>query len=275
MSRDFRKLLEAKWDEGKFLCVGLDPDFEKIPESARKEGTRETIVNFNRAIIDATKDIVCAYKPNSAFYEAHGDEGWSALRETIQYIRDQAPDVAVILDGKRGDIGNTNNGYVESAFNHLHADAVTIQPYLGREAVRPFLDHKDKGVIVLCKTSNDGASEFQDLLVQGAPLYQVVARQVAQKWNSNGNCALVVGATYPAELAEVRAIAPDMPILIPGIGTQNGDLQKTVAAGKTADGKGMIISASRAVIFASSGKDFAEAARAKAQELHDAITKAR
>lgn len=281
--RNFRDLLENKWEEGKFLCVGLDPDFDKIPESARKEGTRETIVSFNRAIIDATRDLVCAYKPNSAFYEAHGDEGWNALRETIQYIRDQAPDVAVILDAKRGDIGNTNNGYVESAYDHLHADAVTVQPYLGREAIQPFLDRVNKGVIVLCRTSNEGADEFQDLKVDGTsiglsarkPLYQVVAEHVARDWNVNGNCALVVGATYPEELAQVRAIVGDMPILIPGIGTQNGDLQKTVAAGKTSDGKGMIISASRAVIFASGGKDFAEAARAKAQELHDAITKAR
>ena len=272
--RNFRRLLSVKWEEGKFLCIGLDPDFDKIPESAHKEGTRETIVNFNRAIIDATRDLVCAFKPNSAFYESHGDEGWNALRETIQYIKEQAPDVAIILDAKRGDIGNTNNGYVESAFDHLHVDAITVQPYLGREAVQPFLDCKDKGIIVLCKTSNEGASEFQDLRVEGKPLYRIVAEHVVKDWDANGNCALVVGATYPQELSEVRAIAPHMPILIPGIGTQNGDLQKTVAAGKTADGKGMIISASRAVIFASSGEDFAEAARGKAQELHGEIQKA-
>lgn len=272
--RNFLQLLEAKWNEGKFLCVGLDPDFEKIPESARKEGTRETIVNFNRAIIDATRDIVCAYKPNSAFYESHGDEGWKALRETIQYIHDEAPDVPIILDAKRADIGNTNDGYVESAFDHLHADAITVQPYPGREALQPFLDRKDKGIIVWCRTSNEGAAEFQDLLVEGKPLYQVVAEHVAKDWNANGNCALVVGATYPKELAEVRSIVGDMPILIPGVGAQNGDLQKTVAAGKTKEGRGMIIAVSRAVMFASSGKDFAEAARAKAQELHGEIQKA-
>jgi orotidine-5'-phosphate decarboxylase len=275
MSRDFRTLLEAQWEQGKFLCVGLDPDFEKIPESARKDGTQETIVNFNHAIIDATKDMVCAFKPNSAFYEAHGDEGWKALRETIQYIRDQAPEIPIILDAKRADIGNTNDGYVQSAFDHLHADAITVQPYLGREALQPFLDRKDKGIIVLCCTSNEGAGEFQSLEVEGKRLYQIVAEHVAKEWNVNGNCALVVGATYPEELAQVRAIVGDMPILIPGIGAQNGDLQKTVAAGKTRDGRGMIISSSRAVIFASSGKDFAEAARAKARELHGAITKAR
>ena len=274
MSRDFRKLLEAQWEQGKFLCVGLDSDFEKIPEAAHKEGMRETIVNFNRAIIDATRDLVCAYKPNTAFYESHGDEGWAALRETIQYMHDEAPDVPVILDAKRADIGNTNEGYATSAFDHLHADAITVQPYPGKEALQPFLDRKDKGVIVWCRTSNPGGSEFQDLLVNGVPLYKVVAEHVAKEWNGNGNCGLVVGATYPEELREVRAIVGDMPILIPGVGVQGGDIAKTVAAGKDSRGRGMIISVSRAVILASSGHDFAEAARSKAQELHGAIQKA-
>src|SRR3989344_6605889 len=169
--RDFRELLEARWDEGKFLCVGLDSELEKIPESSRKGSNRETIVAFNRVIIDATKDLVCAYKPNSAFYEAHGDEGWSALRETAQYIIEQAPDVPIILDAKRGDIGNTNNGYVDSIFHYLQMDAVTVQPYLGSEALRPFLMRKDKGIFVLCRTSNEGAGELQDLMVEGEPLY--------------------------------------------------------------------------------------------------------
>jgi orotidine-5'-phosphate decarboxylase len=272
--RDFRKLLEGRWAEKKFLCVGLDSDFEKIPQAARKEDVRATIVNFNRAIIDATKDLVCAYKPNSAFYEAHGDEGWNALRETILYIHDAAPDVPVILDAKRGDIGNTNEGYVVSAFDHLHADAITVQPYPGKEALQPFLDRKDKGVIVWCRTSNQGGGEFQDLMVGGRQLYKIVAEHVAHEWNGNGNCGLVVGATYPEELREVRAIAGDMPILIPGVGVQGGDLGKTVKAGRDARGAGMIISVSRAVIFASNGADFAKAAQHKAQELHDAIVQA-
>lgn len=269
--RNFRELLEVQWGQGKFLCVGLDSDFEKIPEAAHIDGTRETMVNFNRAIVDATKDVVCAFKLNSAFYEAHGDEGWQALRATIQHINEVAPEVPVILDAKRADIGNTNNGYAASAFDHLHADAITVNPYPGREALLPFLEHKEKGVIVWCRTSNGGAGEFQDLQIDGEPLYKIVARHVAEKWNENGNCALVVGATYPEELRAVRAIAGDMPILIPAIGAQGGEVEKTVAAGKDSRGKGMIISASRAVIFASSGADFAEQAREKATALHGAI----
>lgn len=272
--RNFRDLLEAKWAEKKFLCVGLDTDFERIPEAVRKESVRETIVAFNRAIVDATKDIVCAYKPNSAFYEAHGDEGWKALRETIQYILDQAPDVPVILDAKRGDIGSTNAGYITSAFDHLNADAITVQPYPGKEALQPFLDRKEKGIIIWCRTSNHGGGEFQDLKVGHEPLYKVVAEHVAKEWNGNGNCGLVVGATYPNELREVRAIAGDMPILIPGVGVQGGEIGKTVAAGKDPQGRGMIISVSRALIFASDKADFAEAARAKAEELYREIREA-
>ncbi|MDO8576150.1 MAG: orotidine-5'-phosphate decarboxylase [bacterium] len=272
--RNFRNLLEAQWEQGKFLCVGLDSDFEKIPEAIRQAGVGETIVAFNRAIVDATKDVLCAFKLNTAFYEAHGDEGWKALRETIQYIHDAAPEVPVILDAKRADIGNTNRGYVETAFSHLHADAITVNPYPGREALQPFLEQKEKGIIVWCRTSNEGAGEFQDLKVEGEPLYRIVARHVAEEWNANGNCALVVGATYPEELAEVRKIAGDMPILVPGIGAQNGDLEKTVKAGKDNRGRGIIIAVSRAVIFASNGPDFAQAAREKATELDGAIRKA-
>ena len=260
------------------LCVGLDPVIDKIPDSARPSvghgGPRESIVAFNRAIIDATHDLVCAYKPNSAFYEAHGDEGFAALRETIFYIREVAPGVPVILDAKRGDIGNTNDGYVGAAFGYLSADAITVHPYLGKDALQPLLDHAEKGIIVLCRTSNAGAGEFQDLQIDGEPLYQIVAKRVASDWNTNGNCGLVVGATYPEELRAVREIAEDMPILIPGIGAQNGDLTACVKAGKDKKGAGMIIAASRAVIYASSGKDFAEAARSKTEELHGAITAA-
>lgn len=282
MSRNFKALLEAKWAEGKFLCIGLDSDFEKIPESIRQRSTKDTFVAFNRAIIDATKSIAGAYKLNSAFYEAHGDEGWNAMRETIQYILEQAPDVPIILDAKRADIGNTNESYAIAAFDYLHADAITVAPYQGGEALEPFLKRADKGIIVWCRTSNDGAAEFQDLLVSGPstsleasePLYMHVARHVAEKWNTNGNCSLVVGATYPEELAKIRSAVGDMPILIPGVGAQNGDLPKTVQAGKDSKGQGMMINASRAIIFASTGDDYAEAAARKAQELHDAITKA-
>lgn len=269
--RHFKQLLEGRWSCGNFLCVGLDTDLGKIPESVKRDTLAKTIIEFNTAIIDATHDLVCAFKPNSAFYEAHGDEGWAALQETVRYIHEVAPDVAIILDAKRADIGNTNDGYVEAVFDTLGMDAVTVHPYLGSDALEPFLARSSKGIIVLCKTSNPGAGEFQDLLVDGEPLYRVVARHVSEKWNAHGNCGLVVGATYPEDLKAVRKIAGDMPILIPGIGVQGGEIEATVKSGRDSRGQGMIISTSRSVLFASSGKDFAEAARKKAQELHDAI----
>lgn len=272
--RNFRELLKAQWDAGRFLCVGLDSDFEKIPEAARVGGVQETFVTFNRAIIDATKDITGSYKLNAAFYEARGDEGWKALRQTIQYIHDTTPEIPVILDAKRADIGNTNLGYVDAFFNHLNVDAITVPPYLGRDALEPFLDKKDKGIIVLCRTSNKGSAEFQDLDVGGQPLYKVVARHVVEEWNKNGNCGLVVGATYPEEMKEIRSIAPELPFLIPGIGAQNGDLGRSVQCGRDARGKGLIINASRVIIFASPDKGFPEAARAKAAELNREITEA-
>ena len=230
-----------------------------------------SILSFNRKIIDATKDVVCAYKPNTAFYEKYGIPGLSALYETIAYIHEVAPDVPVILDAKRADIGNTNADYAEAAFEYLRADAITVHPYLGAEALAPFLDRANKGIIVLCRTSNPGAGEFQDLPVNGEPLYRFVAHRVSSEWNKNGNCALVVGATYPDELREVRGLVGDMPILIPGIGTQGGDLEKTVSAGKDSRGKGMIVNSSRGIIFASPGDDFADAARHETVKLHNSI----
>jgi len=287
MSRNFRELLEAKWEEGKFICVGLDSDWSKIPECitlqmhGSHDPTYHAIRSFNEAIVDATRELVCAYKPNIAFYESHSESGLRALRETIKYIHKVAPDVPVILDAKRADIDNTNLGYVHSAFDELKADAVTVHPYLGAQALKPFLDQKDKGIIVLCRTSNKGAGEFQDLPVETnlvppmelMPLYQCVAMRVAKEWDWNGNCAVVVGATYPEELKIVRGIVGDMPILIPGIGAQGGDLEKTVHAGKNSRGRGMIINSSRGIIFASNGEDFAEAARCSALKLHEQIQK--
>ncbi len=270
--RNFRVLLDTKWGEGKMLCVGLDPDLGKIPASVGGNGPRERIVAFNRGIIDATHDLVCAFKLNSAFYEAHGDQGFAALRETVFYIRNAAPDVPVILDAKRGDIGNTNDAYAEAVFGYLSVDAITMHPYLGKDALQPMLDRSDKGIFVLCRTSNAGAGEFQDLAVEGKPLYQVVAQHVASAWNTNGNCGLVVGATYPDELKMVRQIAPELPILIPGIGAQNGDIAECVVACRDSHGRGMIIAVSRSIIFASGNEDFAEVAGKKAQKLHGAIT---
>ncbi len=269
--RNFRELLEGRWDTGTLVCVGLDSDFEKIPRTAWGRDYEERILSFNRSIVDATYDLVCAYKPNIAFYEAHGDDGWSALRQTIWYIHKAAKDVPVILDAKRADIGNTNTGYVQAAFEYLKVDAITVHPYLGREALTPFLEQEDKGIIVLCRTSNPGAGEFQDALVDGVPLYHVVAERVATRWNERGNCALVVGATYPKELGEVRQIVGDMPILVPGIGTQGGDVQATVTAGKDSRGRGMIVNSSRSIIFASDGEDFPEAARRETIKLYDLI----
>ena len=303
--RNFGQMLEAQWSRGNFVCVGLDSEFGKIPESARVGGNEcavhegNTIVAFNRAIVEATKDIVCAYKPNAAFYEAHGVEGIAALHRTIVDIRAIAPDVPVILDAKRADIGNTNEGYMKAAFEFLQADAITVHPYFGAEALKPFLEQKNKGIFVLCRTSNPGAGEFQDrdvcltdddqtLFFGGdededrereewpsfLPLYQYTAYRIARiwnTWNKNGNCGLVVGATYPEELRQVRQIVGDMPILIPGIGAQGGDVEKTVLAGKNSRNHGMIINSSRGIIFASKGEDFAEAARRETLKLRDTI----
>ncbi|OGG70586.1 orotidine 5'-phosphate decarboxylase [Candidatus Kaiserbacteria bacterium RIFCSPHIGHO2_12_FULL_53_13] len=273
VARNFRELLESRWKLGNFLCVGLDSELERIPESARKATVRETILSFNKEIIDATKDLVCAFKPNPAFYEALGGEGWAALRETIDYIREVAPDVPIILDAKRGDIGNTNAAYAESAFDFLGVDAITVQPYLGSEPLEPFFRRAEKGIIVLCHTSNPGAGEIQGILVEGVPLYKVIAQLAASKWNENGNCCVMVGATYPEELQDVREIVGDMPILTAGIGAQNGDLEKTMKAGLDKNKKGLIVNASRSVIFASNGKDFAEAARKKATALDSEMRK--
>ncbi len=265
----------------------------KIPDVIKdgKNNVVDTIFAFNRAIIDATKDIVCAYKPQSAFYEAEGDKGWRALRETIAYIHKVARNVPVILDAKRNDIGNTSEQYARAVFDWLEVDAVTVNPYLGGEALQPFLDRKNKGIIVLCRTSNTGACEFQDLQVRKhdhlshihpeddkwEPLYLHVARRVASGWNKNGNCGLVVGANpnRSNELREIRGIVGDMPILIPGIGAQGGDIEKTVSAGKDSRGKGFIINSSRGIIFASKGADFAEAARRETEKLRNLINQYR
>ena len=271
-------MLEQQWEQDNFVCVGLDTDYNRIP-AALKENipVEDAVFAFNRAIVDATHDLVCAYKPNAAFYEARGDAGFRALQQTVRYIKQMYPHIPVILDAKRADIGSTNLGYVESTFDLLGVDAITVHPYLGQEALAPFLARKEKGIIVLAKTSNPGAGEFQDLLVGEAqePLYQVVARHVAARWNTNGNCALVVGAPYPAELKQVRSIVGDMPILIPGIGAQGGEIEATVNAGKDSRDRGMIINASRSIIYASSNNDFAQAARNAAEQLKAEINRYR
>lgn len=288
--RNFMELLRKKFSKGKFVCVGLDSELGKIPKSVYAYVTRgkkvlvsirTTIVAFNKAIVDATADLACAYKPNSAFYEKEGVEGLLALRDTVAYIRKVAPDVPVIYDAKRGDIGDTNTGYAASASDYLGADAITVHPYLGGpDALKPFLDQKDKGVIVLCRTSNKGAGEFQDqiVIVNGAcqiPLYQYVAKQVTEEWNKNGNCMLVAGATYPDEIREIRNIAGDIPLLIPGIGAQGGNLEQTVLAAMDSCGGGFIINSSRGIIYASNGRNFAKAARDATLKLHHEINNIR
>lgn len=264
------KLNRAVDGSNSLLCVGLDPDLAKLPKHLQNDKT--PLFAFNKAIIAATADLVCAFKPNSAFYEAHGPTGLEQLKLTVTYIHTNYPSIPVILDAKRADIGNTNNGYIEYIFEYLGVDAVTLHPYLGQEALEPFLTQKDKGLIILCRTSNPGADEFQDLLVDGRPLYEHVARQVTKTWNVNNNCLLVVGATYPREMAAIRKIVgPGMIFLVPGVGAQGGDISALMPAGLGANKRGLIISSTRAIMYASAGKDFAEAARAEAKKTRDEI----
>lgn len=255
------------------LCVGLDSDSTKIPLHLRSHDF--PLFAFNKAIIDTTHDVVCAYKPNTAFYEAHGVPGIEQLKMTMDYLHATYPEIVTVLDAKRADIENTNLGYISFAFDYLRADTITLHPYLGKEALTPFLNRNDKACIILCRTSNNGSGEFQDLNVGSEPLYQVVARRVSTEWNANGNCMLVVGATYPEELTAVRKIVGDMTLLVPGIGAQGGDVEKTVRAGLNSKKAGMMINSSRGIIFASNGEDFAEKAREEAVKLRDEINRCR
>jgi len=233
---------------------------------------QDSVLPFNQSIIDATHDLVCAYKINSAFYEEHAIEGMRAFMKTIEYIHETAPEVPIILDVKRGDVPHTNAAHARSAFITYKADAVTVNPLLGKDSIQPFLNYENKGIFVLCHTSNPDSSEFQDIYLGGNPLYQVIANHVANKWNTNKNCGLVVGATFPDQLFHVRHIAKDMPILIPGIGKQEGDLEQTIRAGVDSQKSGIIINASRSVIFASQDDDFDQAARNETLRLRDAVS---
>jgi orotidine-5'-phosphate decarboxylase len=258
------KLEQAVQKNKSLLCVGLDPDPQHMPENLG-------VLDFNKAIIDATSDLVCAYKPNLAFYEALGDEGRDALKHTVEYIPENIP---VIADAKRGDIGNTARAYATAIFSILNFDASTVNPYLGFDSVEPFIEYRDKGVFILCRTSNPGAADFQSLRCRFEnryrPLFEIVAARASQ-WNTTGNVGLVVGATYPEELKLIRQSHPDMTILIPGVGAQGGDLGLAVRYGVDARRRGIIINSSRQVIYASRGKDFPEAARRAASALRDEI----
>jgi orotidine-5'-phosphate decarboxylase len=277
-SSSFLEKVHRRWHDGRtLLCVGLDLELERLPTAQAAHADVETaFFSFNKAIVDATADLVCAYKPNAAFYERHGAAGWNALARTIAYIHSNYPAVPVLVDAKRADIGSTAEAYADAIFDTLGADAVTLHPYLGGDALQPFLKRADRGCFILAHTSNPGADEFQHLTLRTAdgaeePLYLAVARTVAERWNTNGNCGLVVGATYPEQLEMVRQAAGDLPLLIPGIGAQGGDLAAVVNVGLDSQGAGLLISASRSVTYASSSADFAEAARREAQRLRDEI----
>lgn len=248
------------------VCVGIDSDFEKIPEKFRQMENPQ--FEFNKWIIDQTHEYAAAYKPNIAFYDARGDQGLRELKMTMDYLVEKYPDIFRICDSKRGDIGNTNNGYVEELFDWLYFDAITLHPYMGKESLQPFFDRKDKGLIVLCRTSNPGAGELQDLLVDGKPLWQIVAEKVRDEWNTNENCLLVVGATVPEETKIIREIVGEMTFLMPGIGAQGGDVEAAVKAGMNSEKKGLIINSSRGIIFAENPAE-------EAKKLRDEINKYR
>lgn len=266
----FITALESRWQQQLFLCVGLDPRYDLLPERfASLSSAEETVVSFNTDVVDATHDPVCAYKPNIAYYEVLGEPGHRALTRTVRYIKDTYPAIPVILDAKRGDIGETSQAYAQAVFDVIGADAVTVHPYLGQLSLAPFLERGDKGIIVMGANSNPGAGEFQDLSVgpRQEPLYRYVSRQVAAGWNRLGNCSLTVGATEPHKIAHVRSIVGDMPLLILGIGAQKGGLAAAVHAGQNSDGQGMIISVSRAILYATNGSDVQDSARSAAMRL--------
>ena len=270
--KPFIQKLEAAWrSNNSLLCVGLDPDLKRLPAHLGQRSA--AIAEFCRAIVDATADLVCAFKPQIAYF--HAERAEDQLEDLITYIHDRYPQVPVILDAKRGDIGSTAEQYAREAFERYRADAVTVSPFLGHDSITPYTCYAERGVIVLCRTSNPGGSDMQFLEVDGPHgrerVYQRIARTVATEWNQNQNCGLVVGATYPAELAEVRRIVGDLPLLVPGIGAQGGDIAATVAAGRNAQGAGLIINSGRAILYASGAEDFAAAARRVALETRDAI----
>ncbi|NLA75429.1 MAG: orotidine-5'-phosphate decarboxylase [Deltaproteobacteria bacterium] len=264
----FMEKLKSRWQSSNsLLCVGLDPDMERIPDHIR--GMHNPVFEFNRKVIDSTHDLVCAYKPQIAYYAAVGAE--HDLELTIEHIRSKYPDIPVILDAKRGDIGATAKMYAMEAFDRYRADAVTVNPYMGGDTLTPFLERKERGVIILCRTSNPGAVDLQDIESGSEKIYRIIARMAADKWNYNNNIMLVVGATYPAELAEIREIAGDIPLLVPGIGAQGGDVEKAVKNSITRDKTGIIINSSRGIIFAGNSRNFTDGVRKAAITLRDEI----
>ena len=270
ISTSFHERLQRAWSHSdSLLCVGLDPEPARFP--AHLGRGPEHIASFNRAIIAATADLVCAYKPQIAHFAAVGAE--EALVDTVSAVRELAPHAVVILDAKRGDIGSTAEMYAREAFVRYEVDAVTLNPYLGSDSLQPFLEWSDRGTVILCRTSNPGAGEIQDW-PEGDPLYAHIARLAVEKWNPHGNLMLVAGATRPAELARIRALAPDVPLLVPGLGAQGGDLRAAVAAGVDRHRRGLVVNSARAILYAGSGEDFAAHARAEAMRMRDALRQA-
>ena len=274
----FNATLAARWAaSGSLLCVGIDPEPGRYPSTLADDPDRA--FTFGKAIIDATAEFACAFKPQIAHFAAQGAE--DALERLIAYAHAAHPGIPVILDAKRGDIGSTALNYAREAFDRFRADAVTANPYLGSDSLAPYLERADRGVVVLCRTSNPGAADLQDLPVASAdgatrPLYQRVAEKAARDWNANGNLSLVVGATWPEQLGEVRAIVGgDVPLLVPGIGAQGGDVEAVLKHGLNADHTGLIVSSSRAILYASSGADFADAAARVARETRNLINRYR
>lgn len=268
----FMTALRAAWQRNdSLLCVGLDPDPARLP--AHLQHRPDAILEFCKGIVDATADLVCCFKPQIAYFAAQRAE--DQLEALIEHIHARHPGIPVVLDAKRGDIGSTATQYAIEAFERFGADAITVNPYMGRDSVEPYLEYADKGVILLCRTSNPGGSDLQFLDVGGERLFERVARLVANEWNASGNCGLVVGATFPKEIARVREITGDVPLLVPGIGAQGGDIAATVGAGRTSDGTGLMINSSRAILYAGSGEDYATEARQVARETRNAINRHR
>ncbi len=270
--------LRKRWNNsGSLVCVGLDPEPGRFPGKFAQDP--DAIFAFCRDIADATAEYACCFKPQIAHFAAHAAE--DALHRLIAHIHQRHPGIPVILDAKRGDIGSTAERYAIEAYDRFGADAVTLNPYMGFDSAEPFLRRGDRGCIFLCHTSNPGARDFQELDVGGEPpappepLYRRIARAIATRWNAHGNCALVVGATFPEELSVVRGIVGDMPLLIPGVGAQGGDVEAVVRNGAAADGTGLMINSSRGILYASSGADYAEAAAAATRALRDAINRVR
>ena len=251
---------EGRVDEvDSLLCVGLDSDSARLPRSFKSAQFPQ--LAFNRHVIEQCASYVSAFKFNMAFYEAAGAAGWRQLQDSLDYLRQYQPGVLTISDAKRGDIDNSSAAYARAIFDELGFDAVTLNPYLGRDALQPFLDYEDKACIILCRTSNAGSAELQDLPAGGRPLWQAVAETIVNAWNAKGNCMLVAGATFPDEIAAIRSIVGEMTILAPGIGAQGGDIGPALRAGLNKRGKGLIISASRSVIFAGDPADAAKSLR--------------